>query len=62
MSEVGSTMEQSREQGYENMVVNGLIDPTKNWGVAVPDKDYRDDSSLGQDSAGRQNKEQPHKE
>jgi hypothetical protein len=55
-------MEQSREQGYENMVVNGLIDPTKNWGVAVPDKDYRDDSSLGQDSAGRQNKEQPHKE
>jgi len=48
-SEVGSTMEQYREQGYENMVVNGLIDPTKNWGIAVADKDYRDDSSLGQD-------------
>lgn len=45
-SEVGSTMEQYREQGYETMVVNGLIDPTKNWGVAVADQDYREDESL----------------
>ena len=43
---VGSTMEQYPEQGYETMVVNGLIDPTKNWGIAVADKDYQEDESL----------------
>lgn len=45
-SEVGSTMEEYREQGYETMVVNGLIDPVKNWGVAVADRDFREDESL----------------
>ena len=36
-SEVGSTSEQYREQGYETMVANKLINPVENWGIAVPD-------------------------
>jgi hypothetical protein len=38
-TEVGSTSEQFREQGYENLVINKKIDPLNNWGIAVPDKD-----------------------
>ena len=49
MTEIGSTMEQYREQGYENMVVSRLINPVKNWGIAVADEDYSEAKSLGQE-------------
>ena len=49
LNKVGSTMERNREQGFETMVINHLIDETQNWGIAVADKDYDPSKSLGQE-------------